>query len=123
MVMIYKGTKVQLNGTNITKRYGIIITYRNAFLKRMRKEMEQEIPIRIGTTFCPRSRHKFDLERETRFELATFCLGSRHSTTELLPPENGIILTQKIDVVKNPTPKYVSTILQFYSKIYIKYDI
>ena len=25
------------------------------------------------------------LERETRFELATFCLGSRHSTTELLP--------------------------------------
>ena len=28
---------------------------------------------------------KPQLERETRFELATFCLGSRHSTTELLP--------------------------------------
>jgi hypothetical protein len=27
-----------------------------------------------------------ELERETRFELATFCLGSRHSTAELLPP-------------------------------------
>jgi hypothetical protein len=26
------------------------------------------------------------MERETRFELATFCLGSRHSTAELLPP-------------------------------------
>ena len=26
-----------------------------------------------------------NLERETRFELATFCLGSRHSTAELLP--------------------------------------
>ena len=28
---------------------------------------------------------KPQLERETRFELATFCLGSKHSTTELLP--------------------------------------
>ena len=27
------------------------------------------------------------LERETRFELATFCLEGRHSTTELLPHE------------------------------------
>ena len=27
----------------------------------------------------------FQLERETRFELATFSLATRHSTTELLP--------------------------------------
>ena len=27
----------------------------------------------------------FILERETRFELATFSLATRHSTTELLP--------------------------------------
>jgi hypothetical protein len=27
-----------------------------------------------------------ELERETRLELATLCLGSRCSTTELLPP-------------------------------------
>jgi hypothetical protein len=29
---------------------------------------------------------KNNLERETRLELATLCLGSRCSTTELLPP-------------------------------------
>jgi hypothetical protein len=44
------------------------------------------------------------LERETGFEPATFCLGSKHSTTELLPPEfparNTLILSQKHGDVK-----------------------
>jgi hypothetical protein len=40
------------------------------------------------------------MERETRFELATFCLGSRHSTAELLPLVAVGILTYIILAVK-----------------------
>ena len=35
--------------------------------------------------FCEDSSVQFQLERETRIELATLCLGSKCSTTELLP--------------------------------------
>jgi hypothetical protein len=40
------------------------------------------------------------VERETRLELATLCLGSRCSTTELLPLAGLLILKQKVRDVK-----------------------
>jgi BirA family biotin operon repressor/biotin-[acetyl-CoA-carboxylase] ligase len=41
------------------------------------------------------------VERETRFELATLCLGSRCSASELLPPENDYIMPRPQCPVKN----------------------
>ena len=55
---------------------------------RPKKMLKKQKTIKIRIIKSRKSRaemYEWNLERETRFELATFCLGSRHSTTELLP--------------------------------------
>ena len=47
-----------------------------------------------------RGRYRGEMERVTRFELATLCLGSKYSATELHPLENVFILTEKSHIVK-----------------------
>ena len=49
------------------------------------REISDSLPGSAKGRFCPRESQFLNLERVTRFELATLCLGSTYSTAELHP--------------------------------------